>query len=71
MTMEKDMKIGDTFTFRGSTLEVEPAQRNEDGSFACEGCYFFEHGIGCYNDYACMDDSRNDHTNVIFREVQP
>lgn len=69
--MEQQLKIGDTFTFRGSTLLVEEVKPADDGSFACEGCYFYEHGLGCYNDYACMDDNREDHTNVIFREVAP
>lgn len=68
--MEEQVKIGDTFTFRKSTLKVEPAQRNDDGSYACEGCYFFENGLGCYNDYVCMSENRDDRTNVIFREVK-
>lgn len=68
--MEQQLKIGDTFTLRGSTLSVEPAGKNPDGSFACDGCYFYEHGLGCYNDYACTDSSREDNTNVIFREVK-
>lgn len=64
------MNTGDTFTFRGSTLKVEPARREPDGRFSCDGCYFYEHNLGCYNDYACMAGNREDNTNVIFREVR-
>lgn len=59
--MERQMNTGDTFTFRGSTLKVEPARREPDGRFSCDGCY---------NDYACMAGNREDSTNVIFREVR-
>ena len=35
--MEQQLKIGDTFTFRGSTLLVEEVKPADDGSVACEG----------------------------------
>jgi hypothetical protein len=58
-------KLGETFTWNGHTLEVAEV---EDPEFACTGCWFFEHAIPCYEkDLRCMDDSRRDHTNVIFK----
>ena len=58
-------KLGETFTWNGNTLEVAEV---EDPEHACNGCWFFEHSISCYdNGLNCMDDSRKDHTNVIFK----
>ena len=58
-------KLGETFTWNGHTLEVAEV---EDPENACSGCYFFEHGLSCYgNGLECMDDSRRDHTNLIFK----
>lgn len=61
-------KLGETFTWNGRTLEVAEVKDPED---LCSGCYFFEHGISCYwNVLECMDDAREDHTNVIFKEIK-
>lgn len=58
-------KLGETFIWSGHTLEVAEV---EDPENACRGCWFFEHAISCYEkDLKCMDDSRRDHTNVIFK----
>lgn len=59
-------KLGETFTWNGHTLEVAEVEDPED---PCSGCYFFEHAISCYGKgLECMDDSRRDHTNVIFKQ---
>ena len=70
MIMEKVLDIGDKFTFRGSSLRVEPATSNSEGGVLCEGCYFFEHAFGCYNDYQCIGENRPDGTDVIFKEIK-
>lgn len=58
-------ELGETFTWNGHALKVVEVKDPED---PCSGCYFFEHGISCYgNGLECMDDSRRDHTNVIFK----
>lgn len=58
-------KLGETFTWNGHTFEVAEV---EDPEQACNGCWFFEHSISCYGiGLNCMDDSRRDHTNVIFK----
>lgn len=70
MIMEKVLDIGDKFTFRGSSLRVEPATSNSEGGALCDGCYFFEHAFGCYNDYQCIGKNRPDGTDVIFKEIK-
>lgn len=63
--LTKENKLGETFTWNGHTLEVAEVEDPED---PCSGCWFFEHTISCYgNGFNCMDDSREDHTNVIFK----
>ena len=63
--LTKENKLGETFTWNGHTLEVAEVEDPED---PCSGCWFFEHTISCYgNRLNCMDDSREDHTNVIFK----
>mgnify|MGYP000003554392 FL=1 len=58
-------KLGETFTWHGQTLAVAEVKDQEE---PCSGCWFFEHAISCYgNGLKCMDDSRRDHTNVIFK----
>lgn len=58
-------KLGETFIWNGHTLEVAEV---EDPEHACTGCWFFEHAITCYgNGLHCMDDSRKDNRNVIFK----
>ena len=37
MTMEQQLKIGDTFTFRGSTLLVEEVKPADDGKHCLRG----------------------------------
>lgn len=67
----KEVKIGGTATFRGISLRAEAATRNkEDGRALCDGCYFFDRGMGCPDGFACMADCREDRTDVIFREVK-
>lgn len=59
-------KLGETFIWHGHTLEVAEV---EDPENACSRCWFFEQTISCCgNGLECMDDSRRDHTNVIFKQ---
>ena len=68
---EKEVKIGGTATFRGTVLRAEAATINEeDGRAMCDGCYFFEHAMGCPDGFVCMADFREDRTDVIFREMK-
>lgn len=61
--MEK--RIGETFYWHEHRLKVAEV---EDPEFTCTGCWFFEHAVSCYGKgLHCMDDSRTDHTNVIFK----
>lgn len=59
-------KLGETFEFEGNTLEVSEV---EDIERPCVGCFFFGEGHHCFfgGIESCMDEDREDHTNVIFK----
>lgn len=58
--------IGDTFFFNGKKiLTIE--------CHGCNGCFFYNIGIGCWKppieDFSCENTYRNDRKNVIFRLI--
>lgn len=61
-----ERKIGEVFEFAGRKLRVERAKPN-----SCTGCYFNDRC--CFDERGtsgeCCDDFREDHTDVIFKEV--
>lgn len=66
--LTKENKLGETFTWNGHTFEVAEV---EDPEFSCSGCYFWEHNkLPCIGKVVCTDDSRQDHRNVIFKEIK-
>ncbi len=61
-----ERKIGEVFEFDGKKLRVE---KIKNGS--CTGCYLYDKS--CFNNKGvtgeCVDDFREDNTDVIFKEV--
>ena len=65
-----ERKIGEKFDYEGDMLEVV-----EEGEITCKGCYFIDSKVcltGEAQDIAgyCFSSSREDGTDVIFKEVE-
>ena len=62
-----ERKIGETFEFKGKTLQVK-----ESASSSCDGCFFDEQRIPCSKYVAgyCALKFRTDKKDAIFVEVQ-
>lgn len=63
-----DHKLGDIFYLEGHKIQVTEV---ENINSPCDGCILFENNINCnLIEESCMDDAREDHTNVIFKEIK-
>lgn len=59
-------KVGERFECKGKTLIVV---ENTHGT--CDGCYFDEDDVDCYNESgACAKHFREDQKSIIFRQLK-
>lgn len=59
-----ERKIGEVFEFVGRKLKVEKAKNG-----SCDGCYFLDRKCFESKTGECVDDFREDNTDVIFKDI--